>query len=192
MDEQKRHFDFNEEELSGTRRHILTGANYKTVVDQIIHEAQERGDFENLPGKGKPLDLEENHWAGDMQLAYKMLKDNNFTLPWIADRNDMVEEIQAVRDKIKHQWQLFGPQVLAMANGGQLAMAERRYTALMMQWETAIGNSNRRIRDINHSIPVVKLKLVPLHLSTELTRIGAKPSLAEMRDSAESNPNNKD
>lgn len=28
---------------------------YESVVDKAIREAQERGDFDNLPGKGKPL-----------------------------------------------------------------------------------------------------------------------------------------
>ena len=187
MSDNKRHFDYNEaDDLDASRRHVVTGANYKTVVEQIIQEAQERGDFDNLRGAGEPLDLEQNTWAGDMELAYKMLKDNNFTLPWIADRNNMIEESKTVRDKMKHQWALFGPQVLAMAKGGQLGMAQRRFTALLMQWETAINTLNRRLRDVNHSIPVEKLKLVLMNLETELTRIGAKPSLHDMLESADS------
>lgn len=31
--------------------------SYESPVDKAIREAQERGDFDNLPGAGKPLDL---------------------------------------------------------------------------------------------------------------------------------------
>ena len=30
---------------------------YESLVDRQIREAQERGEFDNLPGAGKPLDL---------------------------------------------------------------------------------------------------------------------------------------
>jgi hypothetical protein len=40
------------------RRH----EGYESPVDRAIREAQERGDFDNLPGAGKPLDLRD---AGD-------------------------------------------------------------------------------------------------------------------------------
>ena len=31
--------------------------NFDKVVESIIKEAMERGEFDNLPGKGKPIDL---------------------------------------------------------------------------------------------------------------------------------------
>ncbi|HKX68506.1 MAG TPA: DUF1992 domain-containing protein [Intrasporangium sp.] len=36
--------------------------NYESAVEKAIREAQERGEFDNLPGAGKPLDL---HDAND-------------------------------------------------------------------------------------------------------------------------------
>jgi hypothetical protein len=44
--------------MGGQRRH----EGYETAVDRAIREAQERGEFDNLPGAGKPLDL---HDVGD-------------------------------------------------------------------------------------------------------------------------------
>lgn len=184
----KRHVDLkayrqeqqqDEQGRTNRRGHVLTGVNYKSIVDQLIEEAQERGDFDDLAGTGKPLNLDENHFAGDMQLAYKMLKDNDFTLPWIADRNDLLDEITKLRAKIKHQWALFGPQVVAMARGGQMPMAKRRWTALTAQWQVSIEMLNRRIQDVNFSIPVRRLEIVKLGIEAELTRIGVGRSLEE-------------
>ena len=164
------------------RRYLLTGANYKSVVEEQIQEAMEQGKFDDLPGKGKPLNLDVNPYAGDQELAFKMLKDNNFTLPWIADRNRLFEEIADFRERMLYQWQLHGAQVLAMARAGQMPVALRRWTALTMQWETRIEDLNRRIRDVNLSVPVRDLHIMTMSLEAELIRIGAKSDLVDMLD----------
>jgi len=33
--------------------------NLDKIVEEAIRKAQERGEFDNLPGKGKPIDLSE-------------------------------------------------------------------------------------------------------------------------------------
>ena len=46
------------------------------IAEQKIREAQERGEFDNLPGRGRPLELDDD--AGvpdDMRMAYKILKN---------------------------------------------------------------------------------------------------------------------
>jgi len=165
------------------RRYLLTGANYKSVVEEQIQEAMEQGKFDDLPGKGKPLNLDVNPYAGDQELAFKMLKDNNFTLPWIADRNRLFEEIADFRERMLYQWQLHGAQVLAMARGGQEGVAQRRWTALIMQWQAGIDRLNKRIQDVNMGIPVRNLEILSLGIDSELTRIGAKRELADnLRD----------
>ena len=169
----------DQEDAKSKRKHILTATTYKTVVEKQIQEAMERGEFDNLPGKGKPLDLDINHFAGDNELAFKMLKDNNFTLPWIADRNRLFEEIRDFRERMLHQWQLHGAQVLAMARGGQEGVAQRRWTALLMQWLSNIERLNKRIADVNMGIPIRNLEILSLGIDSELTRIGAKRELAD-------------
>ncbi len=177
-----RHIDLRDhkDEHVNRRGHVLTGANYKSVVDQLIEEALERGDFDDLPGKGKPLDIDENPFAGDMQLAYKMLKDNNYTLPWIEDRKEVYKSIDTLREKMERQWTLFGPQVIAMARGGQSGMAQRRWTALTVQWQTEIELLNRRIQEVNHAIPVRRLEILKLDSTIEMSRFGVKPTLDEV------------
>ena len=45
------------------------------LIENKIREAIERGEFDNLPGKGKPLDLTEYfNTPGDLRLGYAMLK----------------------------------------------------------------------------------------------------------------------
>ena len=48
------------------------------VVEERIQRAQEEGAFDNLPGKGKALPLDDDSWIPeDLRLSYKILKNSN-------------------------------------------------------------------------------------------------------------------
>lgn len=65
-------------------------------VDKQIQEAIDRGDFEDLPGKGKRQELEENAYIPrETQIVNQMLKDNGFAPRWIV----VDKEIRAERDQ---------------------------------------------------------------------------------------------
>ena len=58
------------------------------------------------PVKGKPLRLDDNPLADpDWQLAYHLLKENGFTLPWIELRQEIEKEIEAARQSFKQAWE---------------------------------------------------------------------------------------
>jgi DnaJ family protein C protein 28 len=57
--------------------------DWESWIDQQIREAQERGEFDDLPGKGRPLDLTPNPYAQDQELAFKILKDAGYAPEWI-------------------------------------------------------------------------------------------------------------
>ncbi len=56
---------------------------YLDYIEEQIQEAQARGEFDNLPGAGKPLELNNNPFTGDKALAYSLLKSNGFAPPEI-------------------------------------------------------------------------------------------------------------
>jgi hypothetical protein len=48
------------------------------IVEERIRKAQEEGRFDNLPGKGKPLKLDDDSSVpDDLRLTYKVLKNSN-------------------------------------------------------------------------------------------------------------------
>ncbi len=66
----------------------------KSWLDKVIDEAAARGEFDNLPGAGKPLDLSENPYvAPEWRLAFKMLKDNN-VVPEFVERRRTIEVLR--------------------------------------------------------------------------------------------------
>ena len=70
----------------------------KFIEDQIS-KAIARGEFDNLPGKGKPLDLD---WyfqtPEDLRLGYSILRSNDF-LPQEAE---MLKELDEMKKRLEH------------------------------------------------------------------------------------------
>ncbi len=53
-------------------------------ISKQLQEAMERGDFDNLPGKGKPLKLETNPFIPpETGMVNQLLKDNGFAPRWL-------------------------------------------------------------------------------------------------------------
>ncbi|MBC8443551.1 MAG: DUF1992 domain-containing protein [Deltaproteobacteria bacterium] len=64
---------------------MFTG--FEKIVEDRIRKAQKMGAFENLEGYGKPLRFDDDQMiAEDLRLAYKILKNADFTPPEIEVR----------------------------------------------------------------------------------------------------------
>lgn len=69
------------------------------LAEQRIQEAQRNGKFDNLPGKGQPLELEDySHLPEDLRMAYHVLK-NAHVLPPEAE---LLKDIHIIEDLLKH------------------------------------------------------------------------------------------
>jgi len=72
-------------------------------MEQIIHEAQQRGDFDDLPGKGKPLRLRDSDPYGGMEAdVHRILKEAGFAPEWVEMRKRIVAEINWLRENKTH------------------------------------------------------------------------------------------
>jgi len=76
------------------------GKRFFDYVEEQIQQAQERGEFDNLPGAGKPLDLDSNQFAGDKALAYSMLKQSGFAPPEIELAKEIRSESEQAEAKL--------------------------------------------------------------------------------------------
>ena len=72
---------------------------FERIAERRIREAMERGEFENLEGKGRPLVFEDDSFIPpDLRMAYKVLKNAGFLPPELLAE----KEIQEVEDLIAH------------------------------------------------------------------------------------------
>ena len=63
-----------------------------TAVEEKIRAAIERGDFDNLAGKGKPLDLSEwQKTPEEFRMAYSVLKSAGYTPAEVNIKHEIAE-----------------------------------------------------------------------------------------------------
>jgi hypothetical protein len=71
---------------------------FEKIAEQRIKEARDRGEFDHLPGRGKPLKLEDDsNIPEDLRLAYKILKNANCLPPEL----ELKKEIRQMEDLLQ-------------------------------------------------------------------------------------------
>ena len=69
----------------------------ESAIEKQIKEAMARGEFDNLAGKGKPLDLEAYfNTPEDLRMAYSILKSNDF----VPEEVEIMKEISSLKEKL--------------------------------------------------------------------------------------------
>src|SRR5574339_361540 len=77
---------------TGSTCPIRRSMNFDKLVEAAIKEAQERGEFDNLPGKGKPIDLSEYfETPEDVRMAQSVLKNAGMTSPEVEVLKEIAE-----------------------------------------------------------------------------------------------------
>lgn len=67
-------------------------------IDEIIRDAIMRGEFQNLPGQGKKLNLDDYfNTPEDVRLGYGLLKSNDF----VPEEVQMLKDIETLQEKLK-------------------------------------------------------------------------------------------
>ncbi|PJF27350.1 MAG: hypothetical protein CUN53_04395 [Phototrophicales bacterium] len=73
-----------------------------SFIDEIIRGAMERGEFDQLPGQGAPLSLnDERHVPEELRLAHKIMKDNEIVPDWIMSGKELEIEYKRLRAALK-------------------------------------------------------------------------------------------
>ncbi|MCI0395421.1 MAG: DUF1992 domain-containing protein [Chloroflexi bacterium] len=160
------------------RRAIPPPGEWATAMDEIIEEAMRQGAFDNLPGQGKPLNLSQNLYASDRELAYQLLKDNDYTLPWIAARNQVLARVELFREEVSRVARQYQAEYrVAQSETIRLGLAAG-WQRHLVQWQERIADINQAIANVNLKQPDTRLEIFKLTLERELARAGAAETLA--------------
>lgn len=102
----------------------LTLTDYEAHIDRKIEEARRRGDFDNLPGSGRPLALDDDALVPEeLRVATRILKNAGYVPP-------EVEHLSAVN-------QLIAAVERQELGDSERAAATRRLRVLLAQIEAA-------------------------------------------------------
>src|SRR5947209_17361404 len=82
------------------------GKKFEDYISEQIREAEARGEFDNLQGAGKPLNLDSNVYAGDKAVGYNLLKSSGYAPKEIELAKEIrteYERAEAKIAKVRHQ-----------------------------------------------------------------------------------------
>lgn len=146
---------------------------YRSAVDRLIDEAQREGKFDDLPGQGKPLRLKKNPYAQEKALAFELLQNNNYTLPWIARRNELLAKIDGFRTDLQQAWRRHQRRLSGTSPPSERAAARDQWEEIVAEHAAIVEKLNKEIADLNLTVPAERLELLKLNLDRELLRAGA-------------------
>jgi len=65
---------------------------FDLVVEEKIREAIRAGEFDDLPGAGRPLDLDDDRMVPeDLRMAYRILKNSGYLPPELEQRKEAAD-----------------------------------------------------------------------------------------------------
>lgn len=121
-------------------------------IEELIRNAQAKGEFSDLKGKGKPLKRKEHPLAGDKEMAYERVKEAGYTLAFLEERKHLRARVDETKE--------------ILATAARAFMGDPWST---MRWKHAertfraeAKELNKLIRDYNLKAPHEKFHVMPL------------------------------
>jgi DnaJ family protein C protein 28 len=113
----------------------------ESLTEKKLREAIENGEFDNLPGKGEPVDLQENPFEDpDLRVVHRLLRNAGFAPAWIEERKDIDVELERAQTKLLRAWELFG---------------ERKSES---EWERNVKEFREKVAELNQRVRIYNLK----------------------------------
>lgn len=129
-----------------------------SAIDDIINQAMRNGEFDRLPGTGKPLKIEDDsHTPEHLRMAHKMLRDHNMPPEWILESKSLDEARETLdraveRTRVKRQAILDAAQRASEPEQAKI-IAEQQWTTLKDALRTQLTAYNRRALAYNLKVP---------------------------------------
>lgn len=135
-------------------------------VEEQIRRAIEEGRFDDLPGKGKPLQLDQDpHEDPDWRLAYHMLRSSGYSLPWIEKRREIEADLEDARQGLQRSWTW---RMRASGESQVQPFVEVEWEAAVEKFRQQVALINKRIISYNLEVPSERFQLRPLNFEREL------------------------
>lgn len=124
---------------------------FDKIAEKKIREAMDNGEFDDLPGKGKPLQLEDDrHIPQDIRLAHKILKNANCLPPELELRKEIFsleELLDGVKDEKEKYLQIkklnFLIMKLNMSRRGALNLEKNQFYYEKLVEKMGVNNKEK-------------------------------------------------
>jgi DnaJ family protein C protein 28 len=142
----------------------MTMGHWESSVEKQIREAMEAGKFDDLPGKGKPLDLSENPFEDpDVRTAHRLLRNAGFAPAFIEERKAIDAELQEARTELARAWKIYQQAKQDLLDQSAL------WARVQLEFRDRVFDLNARIRLHNIKVPAAVFHRKLVDVETELT-----------------------
>lgn len=134
------------------------------LVEDLIQESMAKGDFDNLSGKGKPLQKFSDcpHVDPMTHNLNRILIDNGYQPEWILMQKEIRETIERLRKSIvASRSQLGGPMT---------PYRQKQWNHICEQFIEDIRKLNKRIDNFNLVVPIMSRQMVHFNADKEIVR----------------------
>lgn len=137
-------------------------------VTKQIQDAMKRGDFKDLPGKGKPQQFDDNPYISpEVRMVNRMLKDKGFAPHWIEvdkeiraeseNAEKLIENIKGRRNRLEAQLR-----AQPLKRDAIRSVFKRERTRALEAYTAQLQQLNQKIQQWNLMMPL-RDKQYPLH-----------------------------
>jgi len=143
------------------------------LMDDLIEDGRRRGLFDDLPGTGRPLNLEQHVYEGGNSLAHQLMKDNDVRPVWLSHRLAVIDKIEGLREEIGRAWERYRQAFDLAPESGHRPALRLGWRENCRRWQTDIDALNKEIETCNLKRPPGQPEIFKLRLDDELKRADA-------------------
>src|SRR4051812_43852330 len=143
------------EEAANSKR--IPGKRFADYIEEQIQAAQERGVFDNLKGMGKPLSIEDDLYAGEKALGYRILKNSGYA----PSEVELAREIRQELERLEAQRSTLSQRGHALRHRRVPPSAKDKHaynltvTKALAAYETTLRDLNSKILSLNLIAPAL-------------------------------------
>lgn len=157
------------QEVRKTARYM---ASFEDLVEERIRKAREKGDFDNLEGQGKPINLYENPYEpDDMRVCNKMLKDAGYAPYWIEIGKDVDASIVKFWEDVDRFRRVLSVKKKNEKSDRMRTLKEIRVKKYLAGAESDLRAINKKIDSFNNNCPLWWLSRERLNVNREMEKV---------------------
>lgn len=138
----------------------VSAQRFESLIDQQIRAAEAAGQFNNLAGAGKPLDLSDDaHVPEELRAGFRMLKNAGAAPPWIELQQSIRSEQARIArwlERTQTRWARIGPHEQAQ---------------LREEYRGTLRDLNKQITSYNLTAPPAAGQLPLLIVDQEMAKL---------------------
>ena len=152
---------------------------YRALSERRIREAMDAGEFKNLSGAGRPVEIEENPFVPeDWRMAFHVLKQNGFKPDWIVLADEIEAAILHWRNAADRHFQEIRERLDKVATDpraihrlrDEVEALKARHNRARAGHQAALEEINRKIHFFNATVPIQSLQRPTFSLEEEMRR----------------------